>query len=291
MNRTAASDRFEQIHHATNGVQLHCAAAGDGPLMLMLHGFPEFWYSWRHQMEHFRDRYRVVAPDLRGYNLSDKPRGRRNYELDILVDDVAGLIEKLGYETCVLVAHDWGGAVAWRFAYTHADKLDRLVMMNMPHPVRFRQGLASFAQLRRSWYILFFQLPWLPEKLLGRNHAEAIADLFERTSRNPDAFSDEDLQAYRDAASQPGALTAMLNYYRNIPRAALGFDRSDWTDLEVPTLLLWGEDDTALGKELTRGTDEYVRDLQIEYIPNCSHWVQQDRPDRVNEAMDRFLHA
>jgi pimeloyl-ACP methyl ester carboxylesterase len=285
---------FKHRRVRASGVELHCVELGardDAPLMLFLHGFPEFWYSWRHQMREFADDFHVVAPDLRGYNTSDKPAGRGAYGLDKLVDDVRALIVNLGYDKCVLVGHDWGGAIAWQFAHTHPEMLDKLVVMNLPHPVRFYEGLATAAQLRRSWYIFFFQLPWLPEKLLSRDRYRTIAELFEKEAKNPDAFSDEDLEAYRQAASQPGALTAMLNYYRNILLQAFSFDPDDYTPLEVPTLLIWGEDDSALGKELTYGTERFVRDLQIAYIPECSHWVQQDRPAIVNRHMRSFVDA
>ena len=161
----------EAWHHRrvrASGVELHCVEYGagrarqDAPLMLFLHGFPEFWYSWRHQMRAFGDDFHVVAPDLRGYNTSEKPAARSAYRLERLVDDVRALITNLGYDTCVLVAHDWGGAIAWQFAHAHPEMLDRLVVMNLPHPVRMFEGLATAAQLCRSWYIFFFQLPWLP---------------------------------------------------------------------------------------------------------------------------------
>jgi pimeloyl-ACP methyl ester carboxylesterase len=282
-----------------NGVELHCVEAGIGsedteqqqarPLMLFLHGFPEFWYSWRHQMRAFSDTYHVVAPELRGYNKSDKPEGRRAYALDELVSDVRELVENLGYEKCTLVAHDWGGAVAWEFAYAHPEMLDQLIVMNLPHPVRFYQGLRTAAQLRRSWYMFFFQLPWLPEALLSLDDHRAIARLFEGQAKNPQAFSDDDLDAYREAAGQPGALTAMLNYYRALSLEVFRFDNERYDILDVPTLMIWGEDDAALGKELTYGTERLVRDFHIEYIPNCSHWVQQDRPELVNDYMRDFL--
>lgn len=277
--------RTEQV----NGINLHWVEAGDGPLVVLLHGFPEFWYSWRHQMRAFSADYHVVAPDLRGYNKSDKPAGRRAYALDELVADVRELIVNLGYERCVLVGHDWGGAVAWQFAHTHPEMLDRLVVMNLPHPVRFYEGLKTVAQLRRSWYILFFQLPWLPETLLSLGDQRVIAKIFDQQAKNPDAFSAEDLDRYREAAGRPGALTAMLNYYRALAFEALRFDKRRYDVLDVPTLMIWGEDDVALGKELTYGTERLVRDLRIEYIPDCSHWVQQDRPETVNRYMREFL--
>ncbi len=284
-----ADDQWKHRRVDGDGVELHCVEHGEGPLMLFLHGFPEFWYSWRHQLRAFAGEYHVVALDMRGYNQSDKPRGRDAYALDELVADVREVITHLGYDECVLVGHDWGGAVAWQFAHTHPEMLDKLVVMNLPHPVRFYESLATLSQLRRSWYILFFQLPWLPEKLLSRHDFRAIGEVFASQSQNPEAFSQADLEAFRQAASQPGALTAMLNYYRNLVVQGFGFDPDQYEMLDVPTLLIWGEDDVALGKELTYGTERFVRDLRIEYIPECSHWVQQDRPELVNQYMRDFL--
>ncbi len=292
---TVDSEEWSHRRVAGAGVELHCVErragveAGQGPLVLFLHGFPEFWFSWRHQMRALGDRYYVVAADMRGYNLSDKPDGRRAYRLEVLVEDVRALIEHLGYERCVLVGHDWGGAVAWQFAYTYPQMLDKLVVMNLPHPVRFYEGLGTLAQLRRSWYIFFFQLPWLPERVLSRRDYRAIAGVFASQAKNPQAFTPQDLDAYRRAASRPGALTAMLNYYRSLLAESLRFDRHSYGVLDVPTLLLWGEDDAALGKELTYGTERWVGDLRVEYIPRCSHWVQQDRPEIVNQLMREFL--
>ena len=193
----ADSDQWRHRRLAGAGVRLHAVEVAGGaeqgarPLMLFLHGFPEFWYSWRHQLRAFADDYYVVAPDMRGYNQSDKPRGRRAYRLDVLVEDVRALIEDLGYERCVLVGHDWGGAVAWQFAYTYPEMLERLVVMNLPHPVRFYEGLSTLAQLRRSWYILFFQLPWLPEKVLSRRDFRPIAGVFASQAKNPAAFTQQ----------------------------------------------------------------------------------------------------
>jgi pimeloyl-ACP methyl ester carboxylesterase len=274
----------------TNGITLHYVTQGEGPLMLMLHGFPEFWYSWRHQIPEFAQDYKVVALDLRGYNDSEKPQAVSAYQMKELIADIKGVIEGLGYESCVLVGHDWGAAIAWSFAYAYPELLEKLIIMNVPHPAKFAGGLWTIEQLPKSWYIFFFQLPILPELLIQINDYQAIAAGFIDMAIDKSAFTEADINAYKDAAAKRGALTAMINYYRNIFQGLLNQDKTqEWGLLEVPTLMIWGEDDTALGRELTYGTDEYVKDLQIRYIPHCSHWVQQEQPELVNQYMREFL--
>ncbi|MBD2292662.1 alpha/beta hydrolase [Anabaena sphaerica FACHB-251] len=271
----------------TNGIKLHYVTQGEGPLMLMLHGFPEFWYSWRHQIPEFAQDYQVVALDLRGYNDSDKPQAQSAYVMDEFVKDIEGVIKGLGYESCILVGHDWGGAIAWNFAYAHPNMVEKLIILNLPHPAKFSQGLSTPQQLLRSYYIFLFQFPLLPELVLQASDYETIAKAIQGTAFNKNAFTTADIEAYKDAAAKRGAITAMLNYYRNIFQQ--GILNKTWTVLEVPTLMIWGEQDTALGKELTYGTQEYVRNLQIKYIPNSGHWVQQEQPELVTEYMREFL--
>ena len=255
--------------------------------MLMLHGFPEFWYSWRHQIPEFAKDFKVVAIDLRGYNDSDKPEDKSAYVMDEFIKDVKGVIKGLGYERCVLVGHDWGGAIAWSFAYAHPEMVERLIVLNLPHPAKFAQGFRTPQQLLRSSYVFFFQLPWIPELLLQSSDYQAIETAFTNMAVDKSAFTKADLEAYKNAAAKRGALTAMLNYYRNFFQQRML--SQDWSVLGVPTLMIWGENDTAFGKELTYGTEAYVRDLQIKYIPDCSHWVQQEQPHRVNQYMREFL--
>ncbi|MGL5083230.1 MAG: alpha/beta fold hydrolase [Microcoleaceae cyanobacterium] len=274
----------------TNGVKLHYVTQGQGPLMLMLHGFPEFWYSWRHQIPEFARTYKVVALDLRGYNESDKPREVSAYRTQEIIADVKGVIEGLGYERCILVGHDWGGAIAWGFAYAYSEMVERLIVLNIPHPAKFRDGLWSLTQLQKSWYIFFFQLPILPELFLQSDDYRAIASAFFDMAVDKSAFTQADLDAFKDAAAKRGALTAMVNYYRNIFQGFLDPNSSEkWGLLRVPTLMIWGENDTALGQELTYDTNKYVKDFQVRYIPNCSHWVQQECPKLVNQYMWEFL--
>jgi pimeloyl-ACP methyl ester carboxylesterase len=272
----------------TNGITLHYVTQGKGKLMLMLHGFPEFWYSWRHQITEFSQDYKVVALDLRGYNDSDKPQAVEAYAMKELIEDVKGVITELGYENCILVGHDWGGAIAWNFAYTYPEMVEKLIILNLPHPAKFQEGLTKPQQLLKSWYIFLFQLPFIPESILQWNDYQAIAAAFQNMAVDKSAFTQEDLEAYKDAAAKRGALTAMLNYYRCIFQS-LFKSQPQWGILNVPTLMIWGEKDTALGKELTYGTEAYVSDFRIKYIPNSNHWVQQEQPQLVNQYMHEFL--
>jgi epoxide hydrolase 4 len=278
---------WEHSYVSTNGLRLHYVTQGEGPLMLMLHGFPEFWYSWRYQIPVFAERYKVVAVDLRGYNDSDKPPAQTAYRLSTLVEDIKGVIHGLGYERCILVGHDWGGAIAWAFGAAYPAWVERLIVLNVPHPAKFTQGLRTLPQLLKSWYILFFQIPLLPEWILSQRHCVVLAKMLTQTSISSDTFPPEAIAAYREAAAKPGAIAAMLSYYRNLFQSS-SF-KKDWGIIQSPTLLIWGENDVALGKELTLGTQAYVRDLQIRYIPNCSHWVQQERPQLVNQYMREWL--
>lgn len=273
----------------TNGINLHYVSEGSGKLMLMLHGFPEFWYSWRHQIEEFSGDYHTVALDLRGYNDSDKPEPQQAYQMSEFIEDIKGVITGLGYRDCILVAHDWGGAIAWHFAYAYPEMVEKLIVLNIPHPAKFAQGLRTPEQLLKSWYIFAFQIPWLPEFLFQLNDYQAIKEAFSGMAVDKTAFSQADLNAYRDAAAKPGALTAMVNYYRGIFSSLFQNEPQEWQILDIPTLTIWGEEDTALGKELTYGTEAYVKDWQIKYIPHCSHWVQQEQPALVNSYLRQFL--
>jgi len=286
---TIGTDNYQHGFVNTNGVNLHYVSKGSGKLMLMLHGFPEFWYSWRHQIEEFAADYHVVAVDLRGYNDSDKPESQSAYQMSEFIEDVRGIITELGYEDCILVAHDWGGAIAWNFAYAYPEMVEKLIVLNIPHPAKFAQGLKTTEQLLKSWYIFAFQLPLLPEFVFQLNDYQAIKEAFTGMAIDKTAFTPTDLQAYRDAAAKPGALTAMINYYRGAFDSLLKNKSQEWGILDIPTLTIWGEEDTALGKELTYGTEAYVRNWQIKYIPNCSHWVQQEQPALVNTYIREFL--
>jgi pimeloyl-ACP methyl ester carboxylesterase len=279
-------------HHTllVNGIRMHYVRAGAGErLVLLLHGFPEFWYSWRYQIPVLSERFTVVAPDLRGYNETDKPGW--GYELDVLASDVVGLIHELGYSRAIVAGHDWGGMIAWAAAIIYPHWIERLIVLNAPHPARFAEEIRrNPRQILRSWYILFFQLPLLPEALIRANDYTAIAQGLRSTAVRRDCFSDADIRAFKAAIARPGALTAALNYYRAAARQGLGWVPSgaDLT-VRVPTLIIWGEQDVALEKTLTYGTERFVPDLRVRYLPHCSHWVQQECPDEVNQAMLAFL--
>ncbi len=273
---------------ATNGLRLHAAAEGErGPLVVLLHGFPECWYSWRLYLHPLAQAgFRAVAPDMRGYNLSDKPRGVLNYQLPILTADVMGLIQACGAQKAIVVGHDWGGVVAWRFAMEYPEAVEKLVICNAPHPARMQAELRHFRQLRKSWYVFFFQLPWLPEALLGSSPARFLERGMRGSAVRKSAISDEDLRVYTEALSQPGALTAAINYYRAIGRWGVHLPN---LPIAAPTLLIWGEEDIALGRELVAGTERYVPNLRVHRIPNCGHWVQQEAFDEVRQVMLDFL--
>jgi len=279
-------------HVQANGLRFHVAACGAGDrLALCLHGFPECWFSWRYQLPLLaRLGYRVWAPDLRGYGETDRPPGREDYAIERLMDDVAGLIDASGTRSTVLLAHDWGGIVAWYFAMRQLRSLERLVIMNVPHPAVMERAMRTWRQLARSWYVFFFQIPRLPEALLRARHCRAIADTFRNSATDKSRFPDAVLQVYRDHAAPPGALTAMLNYYRAIVRGGAARQRRlGYPPIDVPTLMLWGEHDIALGKETTYGTDAFVRNLTLRYLPNVSHWIQQEAPETVNAILEAWL--
>jgi epoxide hydrolase 4 len=282
-----ALSSWQHAYISTNGIRLHYVTHGEGALMLMLHGFPEFWYSWRYQIPVFAEDYKVVAVDLRGYNDSDKPVEQSAYRLSTFVEDIKGVIDGLGYKRCILVGHDWGGAIAWAFGSVYPEWVERLIILNVPHPAKFSQGLRTLPQLLKSWYIFLFQIPALPEWILSQNNCVVLAKMLTQTAMSPATFPPEAIAAYREAAAKPGAITAMLSYYRNLLQS--DSFKKDWGILQPPTLLIWGENDVALGKELTLGTQAYVRDLQIRYIPNCSHWVQQEKPQVVNQYIREWL--
>jgi epoxide hydrolase 4 len=273
-----------------NGVRLHYVEYGKGPLILLLHGFPECWYAWRYQLPALAQAgFRVVAPDLRGYNLSDKPRGVHAYRMECLIGDVKGLIQTLGEDRAVVVGHDWGGVIAWQLAISEPQMVKKLIILNAPHPQRYLEALKTPGQLLRSWYVLFFQLPWLPELMI---HSFGFAGLRQRLLNEPvhaDAFDEVTVKVYQRALAQPGALTAALNYYRAGFRSLVRGLRPNIQPIEMPTLVIWGEQDRYLGADLLEGLEPWVKDLTVERFADASHWVQAEVPERVNERMLQFL--
>lgn len=273
-----------------NGVNLHLATAGSGPLIILLHGFPEFWFSWRHQIPVLAEHYTVVAPDMRGYNKSDKPSRVADYEIQQLVEDVVQLVRSFGAERAIFVGHDWGGLVAWEVAFRYPQLVEKLIILNVPHPRLFLQHLITNPrQLRRSSYVFFFQLPYLPEALFKANDYAAIEQTFRRTPVHRERFSDEVIEQYKHAARRADGLSGGINYYRAAARRGLRKATQPNLVVEKPTLVIWGEQDVALGKELNNNLEHYVPLLTLHYIPDAGHWVQQERPDLVNQYMLSFL--
>lgn len=273
-----------------NGLTFEVATAGKGKkLALCLHGFPELHYSWRHQIPLLAEMgYKVWAPNLRGYGSSSRPEGVESYRLNTLVQDVAALIDASGAEEVTLIAHDWGAIIAWHFAILKIRPLARLVIMNVPHPKCAQREIRHWYQLKKSWYIFFFQLPWLPEKMLGRNGAQPIKEAFSKMAVDKSRFPDNELQVYADAASRPGALRSMINYYRALLRTRDGQEIGD-AMVNIPTLMVWGEEDTAIDIRCTDGTQQWVPDLELHRLPGVSHWVQQEAPEKVNAILRDWL--
>jgi pimeloyl-ACP methyl ester carboxylesterase len=277
-----------------NGLSFEVDQCGDGDrLALCLHGFPECAFSWRHQLPMLaRLGYTAWAPNLRGYGRTSRPLRVRDYALPHLLADVAGLIDAAGKRSTVLVGHDWGGAIGWQFVLQSIRPVERFIVLNMPHPALFLKRLFRYPQILRSWYIFFFQIPWVPEWWLRARDARAIGDVFRDMAVDKRRFPAEVLDVYRRQALEDGALTAMINYYRalrySLPTRGQ-LRRMERTILEVPTLMIWGEKDTALGKELTYGTDKLVRDFTLRYLPDASHWVQQEAPETVNAMIEAWL--
>ena len=281
---------LEESFIQTNGIRLHVVQAGpkSGVPVLLLHGFPETWRCWIRQVPALVEAgFRVILPDQRGYNLSEKPKGINKYHVNELVGDVLGLIDALDYEKVNLVGHDWGAIVAWMMAYQHPERLQRLGILNVPHPLVMRRFLLrDLEQMRRSWYVLFFQMPWLPE--LGMRLKDWRGTVLAlRGSGQVHTFTKEDIEKYKEAWSQPGAMTAMINWYRAAVR-----DRS-WIlnemRIRVPTLVMWGMKDFALTHRMARPSLDYVEKGNLIFFPEATHWVQRDAAEEVNPYLIDFL--
>lgn len=289
---TIASVELEHHTILTNGVHLHVVQAGpqDGELVILLHGFPEFWYGWRSQIPALAQAgFRVWAPDQRGYNVSEKPHGVDSYQLDLLARDVLGLIEVSGRDKAFVVGHDWGAAVTWWVAAKYPERLHKIAILNVPHPAVVAHNLTSNPrQMLRSWYIGFFQIPRLPELLLVGGDAQGGINLMLRSSR-PGSFTDADIPHYIAAWKQPGAMTAMINWYRAVVRRREGFAVEGDQRIHVPVLILWGKHDVALIEESAWQSLEYCDNGRLIVLENATHWVQHDEPERVNRHLIEYL--
>jgi pimeloyl-ACP methyl ester carboxylesterase len=269
-------------------VRLHYVEAGEGPLIVLLHGFPDFWYGWRHQIAPLAAAgFRVVAPDMRGYNLSSRPEGVAAYDTDPLVADIRGLVEERGARSALLVGHDWGGTVAWATAMHHPEVVDRLAILNAAHPRRLQQGLHHPDQLRRSWYFFFFALPELPEAVVHADRWRFFRHFLRDASP---ALTPEETDRYIEAWSQPGAATAMINYYRASVRTPAKQTEAALRPIKAPTMVVWGQRDRYLGPELAEPDRDDVPNLdRVEYLPDASHWVHHDDSERVAQLLVEFF--
>jgi pimeloyl-ACP methyl ester carboxylesterase len=274
------------------GVKLHYATAGNGEkLVVLLHGFPEFWYSWRHQIAALSDEYTVVAPDLRGYNLSDKPPRVSDFEMDKLVDDVIGLIGHFGHDKAAIVGHDWGAIIGWSIAQKHPEAVWKLCAMQVPPTSVWRKN-QTFKQFLASWYMFFFQIPALPEWLLKRNDFALLANGLKNSTAETDVFTDEVIAQYKKSWREDGALSSALNYYRaNILQRLFGGKSAD-EKIKVPTLFIYGEKDQAVLPETVKGVGEAIDAPFSEIrIPDAGHWVQQEAAEIVTDSLREFLAA
>lgn len=292
MNKTVQStDEITHEFIEVNGIKLHIAKQGSGEkLVVLLHGWPEFWYTWRYQIPVLAEKFTVVAPDLRGFNISDKPNGVENYASHIVASDIAELVTKLGFKKAYIVGHDWGGAVAWAFSALYPELTEKLVVLNCPHPKEMMKAFKNNpSQLLRSWYMIMHQIPFLPELLYKYTLPLFFQQFVRGWMYNKENFTDEDINQFVQAFKHPGALTGSINYYRAMlrvkPKSGIFKNKT-----QCPTLLIWGEGDKALGKELTYNTQHYINSsYQVKYIPRCSHWTQNDCPEEVNEYLMEFL--
>jgi len=294
----AAGPKFKDEYATINGVRLHYVSTGKGPLILFLHGFPEFWYEWKDQLAEFGKDYLAVAPDMRGYNLSAKPESLDQYQMDLLIEDVHALAAHLGHKKFTLVGHDWGGAVAWAYAAAHPETLDKLVIINAPHPGVFARLLREDPdQQKASQYMLMFRSPQAEQTLSANDHA-MLVNIVLGAGLKSGTFTEEDKKAYLAAWSQPGALTGGLNYYRAMevgppPPGASGAAATGKfparLDIKTPTLVIWGEKDTALTTHNLEGLEQFVPTLTIKRIPDATHWVIHEKPAEINGYIREFL--
>jgi pimeloyl-ACP methyl ester carboxylesterase len=281
--RTDLRERYADVGDA----RLHYVEAGAGPLIVLLHGFPEFWFSWRLQIAPLAAAgFRVVAPDLRGYNLSSRPADVEAYSADRLAADVRGLIRELGAESALLVGHDWGGTVAWTTAMNHPEVVDRLAILNAAHPRRLQQGLRNPNQVRKVWYFFFFQLPALPERIVRAGHWRFFRR-YQRDARPP--YTPQDTERYVESWSQPGAAAAIINYYRAAVRQSKQA-QAQLRPISAPTLVIWGQRDRYLGPNLAEPDHDDVPNLdRVERLPDASHWVHHDEHERVTQLLIDFF--
>ena len=282
------------FHHViANRLSFRVAMAGTGDrFVLCLHGFPESAVSWRYQITPLAQAgYRVWAPDLRGYGGTTRPTGIDGYRIESLMDDVTGLLDAAQVQRAILVGHDWGGIIAWYYAMRHAGRVEALVMVNAPHPACFEREVRHWRQLRCSWYMGFFQIPWLPEAALSAGHGYVIGEIFKRMAVHREQMPDDLVQLYRRQACESGALTAMVNYYRAVLRGggAMRQQRLGYPTIPVPTLVIWGVQDHALVRQNLDGLKDFVTNLTVVTVADAGHFVHEDKPEQVTHEMLTWL--
>ena len=280
------SDLVQHRYADLGDVRLHYVEAGEGPLVVLLHGFPQFWYMWRFQVTALVEAgFRVVVPDMRGYNLSERPPRVSDYRVEQLARDVERLIRACGEESAAVVGHDWGAISAWFTAMLYPERVTKLAILNVPHPARFMRGLWTLKQLRKSWYVFALQIPGPPGRHIEQKiFARFLLDIRRDPSR-PGTFTEEDVERYKEAMARPGALAAACNYYRALFRRNPARARALIKKIEAPTLVIWGERDRYLSAELAQPDPSWVPNLRVERLPGASHWVAEDRPDEVNALL------
>ena len=291
---------FQSQYAEVNGIRLHYISVGKGKLIIFVHGFPEFWYEWEKQLIEFGQDYQAVAPDLRGYNLSSKPSDVEKYHVKYLIEDLRALAEHLGHEKFIMVGHDWGGGVAWSAAIRHPEIVEKLVIINSPHPAVFaRELLNNPDQQKASQYMLILRSAEA-ERVLSENNFSRLSDVLVQFGSKWE-MSEERRLKYIDAWSQPGALTGSLNYYRASPlypptstedkeqiKSILNLPK-EMLAVRVPTLVIWGEQDRALLTGNLDGLEEYIEDLTLKRIPDGTHWVIHEQPELLNRLIRDFI--
>ncbi len=288
------SNNYEIRHEfvKVNGIRMHYVTKGNGSLFVLLHGFPEFWYSWRHQIPTLSKQFKVVAPDMRGYGETEKPVTIDEYKIEKIVNDIVELVHQLGFKKAIIGGHDWGGIIAWSIAMMAPDIVEKLIIMNAPHPGVYSKHIPkNIKQVLRSWYVFFFLIKGIPELILSNNNYMVLKSSILKSSVRKESFSEKDIEKYV-SSWKSGGISGGINYYRaNLSlRYWSNSNKDSFPKIKVPVLQIWAEDDKFLGKELTKDTQEFIdASYRLHLISNCGHWVQQEASDEVNETISIFL--
>lgn len=271
--------------------KLHYKFAGNSSneTIIFLHGFPEFWYSWRKQLDHFSEKYHVVAPDMRGYNKSLKPKRVGDYKIDSISKDIIELLKHLGKEKVILAGHDWGAAIAWHLALLHEEQFSKVIILNVPHPYVFRKKLfTNIRQFSKSWYIFFFQLPFLPHRILGKSNFQRGTEMLVSSSQEG-SFTEEDLEKYKAAWANENSMKYMIMWYKAMLRYSWNMSQYRNKKVNIPLKIIWGKNDIALVPEMANESLQYCEQGELTYLEEATHWVQHDEPKKVIQLMEEFI--